>query len=38
MRKYMGFTVSFLLGVIIYIAIKHPDIARGVTTPLSFGG
>jgi hypothetical protein len=27
-----------LLGVIIYIAIKHPDIVRGVATPLSFGG
>lgn len=38
MIKCVSLMVYVALGVILYIAIKHPDILKGVATPLSFGG
>ncbi|MDR7207021.1 hypothetical protein J2X82_005324 [Priestia megaterium] len=38
MIKCVSLMMYVALGVILYIGIKHPDIVRGVATPLSFGG
>jgi hypothetical protein len=38
MIKCIRLMVYVALGVILYIGVKHPNIVRGIATPLWLGG